>query len=161
MRVLEKAGVAFGLHVYDYGGEKGGGEKGGGEKRAIGLEAANALDLDPARVFKTLVAELDGDRLAMAIVPVAASLDLKALARLLDARRAAMADVGRAERATGYVKGGISPFGQKQALAAALDMSALEHASIFVSGGKRGLEIEIAPDELRSFLDAKCASITR
>ena len=148
---LESAGRPFELHSYDYTGEKG----------AIGLEAAMALGVDPGRVFKTLVGDVDGVGLVMAIIPVAATLDLKALAHEVGGKRAAMADIRKVERATGYIKGGISPFGQKQALAAALDMSALEHASIFVSGGKRGLEIEIAPDELRSFLDAKCASITR
>ncbi|MEZ5825625.1 MAG: Cys-tRNA(Pro) deacylase [Geminicoccaceae bacterium] len=151
VRALEKAGAAFELHVYEYGGEKG----------AIGLEAAHALGLDPARVFKTLVAELDGSRLAMAIVPVAATLDLKAFAQLLDGKKAAMADIARAERTTGYIKGGISPFGQKQKLAAALDSSALDHATIFVSGGKRGLEIEIAPGDLMRLLAARNAAIAR
>ena len=161
VRALEKAGVAFGLHVYDYGGEKGGGEKGGGEKRAIGLEAANALDLDPARVFKTLVAELDGDRLAMAIVPVAASLDLKALARILDARRAAMADVGRAERATGYVKGGISPFGQRKRHRTFLDATTLALPTIIVNGGRRGLQIELAPADLLAATAGTATALAR
>ncbi|MCB1971580.1 MAG: Cys-tRNA(Pro) deacylase [Geminicoccaceae bacterium] len=148
---LESAGRPFELHSYDYTGEKG----------AIGLEAAMALGVDPGRVFKTLVGDVDGVGLVMAIIPVAATLDLKALAHQVGGKRAAMADIRKAERATGYIKGGISPFGQKQKLAAILDDSALAHETIFVSGGKRGLEIEISASDLLAVLGAETADIAR
>ena len=109
---------------------------------SYGLEAAQQLGVDPARVFKTLVADVDGT-LTVAIVPVAAKLDLRALGK-----RADLADPRAAERATGYVTGGISPLGQRRALPTLLDASALDHDTIFVSAGRRGLEIELAPGDL-------------
>jgi Cys-tRNA(Pro)/Cys-tRNA(Cys) deacylase len=138
---LTRAGVAFTLHEYDHDPRA---QAGG---LSFGLEAAQALGLDPARVLKTLMATVDG-RLAVAIVPVSGQLDLKALARALGGSRAAMAERAAAERATGYVAGGISPIGQKRAHPTVLDSSALDHPTVFVSGGRRGLDLEIAPADL-------------
>ncbi len=134
---LDRAGVTYRLHPYDH------------DPRATsyGLEAATALGVDPARVFKTLLTSLDGS-LAVAIVPVSGQLDLKALARALGGSRAVMADVADAERVTGYVAGGISPVGQKRPLRTVLDDSALDHDTILVSAGRRGLDLELAPADL-------------
>ena len=140
---LARAGIEFRLHEYAH------------DPRAesYGLEAAEALGLDPARVFKTLMATVDG-RLAAAVVPVSGQLDLKALARALGASRAAMADVVVAERATGYVAGGISPVGQRRPHPTVLDSTALDHPSVFVSAGRRGLDLEIAPADLVRITEA-------
>lgn len=147
---LTRAGVAFTLHEYIH------------DPRAAsyGLEAAEALGVDAARVFKTLMATVDG-RLAVGIVPVVGQLDLKALARALSGSRAAMAEVATAERATGYVAGGISPIGQKRAHPTVLDASAEDHGTIFVSGGRRGLDLEIAPVDLIAVTRAVVAPIGR
>ncbi len=128
----ERAGVEFNEHEYanDPGAE------------SYGLEAAEKLGVDPARVFKTLVVSLDG-ALAVACVPVERQLDLKALGK-----RAELADRRRAEAATGYVTGGISPLGQRRQLPTYLDASMLDHETVFVSAGRRGLEIELAPADL-------------
>ena len=140
---LTRAGIEFRLHEYAH------------DPRAAsyGLEAAEALGLEPARVFKTLMATVDG-RLAVAVVPVAAQLDLKALARVLGAGRAAMAEVVVAERSTGYVAGGISPVGQRRRHPTVLDSTALDHPSVFVSAGRRGLDLEIAPADLVRITEA-------
>ena len=114
---------------------------------SYGLEAAEQLGVDPAGVFKTLVAEVDG-RLAVAVVPVAARLDLKALAAAAGARRAVMADAADAERATGYVVGGISPLGHRKRLPVFLDESMRDRPAVLVSAGRRGLELELAPADL-------------
>jgi Cys-tRNA(Pro)/Cys-tRNA(Cys) deacylase len=129
----EQAGIHFALHEYahDPGAE------------SYGLEAAERLGLDPARVFKTLVVDRDGS-LAVAIVPVAATLDLKRLG----GKRTGMADRTKAERATGYVLGGISPLGQRRPLPTTLDASALGYRTIHVSAGRRGLELELDPNDL-------------
>ena len=111
-------------------------------------------------MFKTLVADVDGT-LTVAIVPVEYQLDLKALAQAVDGKKAQLADVKQAERTTGYVAGGISPLGQKKALPTVLDASALEHPAIHVSGGRRGLEIELAPADLRRLTNATIAPIAR
>lgn len=147
---LTRAGVEFTLHPYDH------------DPRATsyGLEAAQALGLDPARVFKTLLATVDG-ALTVAVVPVSGQLDLKALARAVGGSKAQMAEVGAAERATGYVAGGISPVGQKRPHPTVVDASALEHATVFVSAGRRGLDLEIAPDALVATTRAVVAAIGR
>jgi Cys-tRNA(Pro)/Cys-tRNA(Cys) deacylase len=126
--------------------------------RAYGPEAAVALELEPGRVFKTLVAEVDG-ALAVGIVPVDTTLDLKALAAAVGGKKARMADVAAAERATGYVAGGISPLGQKKRLATVLDTSALEWETVFCSAGRRGLEVELAPADLVALAGARTAAI--
>ena len=147
---LSHAGIAFTLHAYEH------------DPRAasFGLEAAEALGVDPDQVFKTLMAELDG-HLVVGIVPVTCQLDLKALARALGGSRAAMAAVSDAERATGYVAGGISPVGQKRAHPTVLDESAELFDTIFVSGGRRGLDMEIAPADLVEVAGAIVADISR
>ncbi|WP_310529657.1 Cys-tRNA(Pro) deacylase [Nocardioides sp.] len=147
---LIAAGSAFELHPYDH------------DPRApsYGLEAAEALGVDPARVFKTLLANLDG-ALVVGIVPVAGQLDLKALARTLGGSRAVMAEVSAAERATGYVAGGISPIGQRKRHRTVLDESALTHATVFVSAGRRGLDLELTPADLVAITEAITARIGR
>ena len=118
------------------------------------------LGLDPATVFKTLVADVDS-KLTVAIVPVERQLDLKALAAAVGGKRAQMADVKQAERTTGYVAGGISPLGQRKPLPTVIDQSALAHPAVHVSGGRRGLEIELAPADLIRLTNAVAAPIAR
>lgn len=127
---------------------------------SFGLEAAEALGVEPARVFKTLLVDTDKG-LGVGIVPVDTLLDLKAVASALGAKRATMADPAVAERVTGYVVGGISPVGQKKALPTVLDASAHEHATILVSGGKRGLDVELAPGDLLAVVRGSAAPIAR
>jgi len=126
---------------------------------SYGLEAAEQLGVDPGRVFKTLVAEVDG-RLAVAVVPVAARLDLKALAAAAGGRRAAMAEAAAAERATGYVVGGISPLGHRKRLPVFLDESMRELPTVMVSAGRRGLELELSPADLARLAGATFAALT-
>ncbi len=147
---LGAAGIAFEVRAYEH------------DPRAAsyGMEAAEALQVEPARVFKTLLASLDG-RLAVGVVPVSGQLDLKALARALGGSKAVMAEVAAAERATGYVAGGISPIGQKRSHPTALDASALDHATILVSGGRRGFDLELAPSDLVAITGAVIATIGR
>ena len=147
---LTRAGIDFTLHEYDHDPRA----------QSFGLEAAEALGLDPACVFKTLLASVDG-RLTVGIVPVSGQLDLKALARAAGGSRAAMADVAAAERATGYVAGGISPVGQKREHPTVLDESALAHEVVYVSGGRRGLDLGIAPADLQRVTSAIVAAIGR
>lgn len=151
VNAARKAGIPFTLHEYRHDPRAG----------SYGLEAAEALGLDVARVFKTLVAAAEGKGLWVAVVPVAGLLDLKALAEAAGAKRATMADPKAAERATGYVVGGISPLGQRQRLSTAVDASALQFDTIFVSAGRRGLEIELAPADLVRLCGATIAAIGR
>ena len=125
---------------------------------SYGLEAAEALGVAPERVFKTLLAEVDGG-LVVGIVPVVAQLDLKALAAAVGGKRARMADIAAAERATGYVAGGISPLGQRKRLRTVIDSSAETFDTMFCSAGRRGLEMELAPADLARLLDATLAPI--
>jgi Cys-tRNA(Pro)/Cys-tRNA(Cys) deacylase len=151
VRVLEKAKVAHTLHPYDpdHPSEQGYGEA-----------AVAALGSDPRQVFKTLVARVDGE-LTVAIVPVAGTLDLKALAAAAGGRKAVMADPADAERTTGYVRGGISPLGQRKQLPTVVDESALLFATVMVSAGKRGLQVELPPADLVRLTRAKTAPIGR
>lgn len=126
----------------------------------FGREAAEALGVEADRVFKTLLAEVDG-RLAVGIVPVTGKLDLKALAAALGGKRAVMADAVVAERRTGYVVGGISPIGQKTAHPTVLDETAELWDTVFVSGGRRGLDLELAPADLIRATSAVVADIAR
>lgn len=146
----KKAGITFRIHEYQHDPAA----------ESYGLEAAEKLGVEPARVFKTLVADADG-ALIVGIVPVSASLNLKALAAAAGKKRAEMADMAAAERATGYVAGGISPLGQKKRLSTILDKSADAFATIFVSAGRRGLEIELAPADLIKLSTGKMAAIAR
>jgi Cys-tRNA(Pro)/Cys-tRNA(Cys) deacylase len=127
---------------------------------SYGAEAADALGVEPARVFKTLVAEVDG-RLTVAVVPVSGSLDLKALASAAGGKRAVMADPAAAERSSGYVLGGISPLGQRRPLCTVVDASALGYPTVFCSAGRRGLEVELAPADLVALTSAITAPISR
>lgn len=147
---LTAAGTAFAVHTYDHDPAS----------PSYGEEAAQALGVSPDRVFKTLVADVDGE-LTVAIVPVAGQLDLKALAAAVGAKRATMADPAAAERTTGYVRGGISPLGQRKPLRTVLDASASLHPTICVSAGRRGLEVELAPADLATLTSAVLAPIGR
>ena len=148
--VLRRAGVAFTEHSYahDTGAS------------SYGMEAADALGLDPEQVFKTLLATVDG-RLVVGIVPVSGQLDLKAVAAAVDGKKATMADPADAERATGYVVGGISPIGQTRRLATVLDESALGFDTVYVSGGRRGLDLGLSPADLVRVTGATVAVIGR
>ena len=128
---------------------------------SYGLEAAELLGLAPGCVFKTLVADAEGVGLVCALVPVTGSLDLKALADAVGARRARMADIAAAERATGYVVGGISPLGQRKPLKTVIDASALLHTTVYVSAGRRGVELALAPMDLVHMTKARTAEIAR
>ena len=130
---------------------------------AYGLEAATALSIDDARVLKTLLVSLHGGTasFAVGIVPVAFQLDLKAIAHAAGAKKAGMADPRQAERVTGYVVGGISPLGQKKRLPTFVDDSIKDFDTVFVSAGRRGLEIELAPDDLRHLCQARLVNIKR
>ena len=154
-RLARQAGVILTVHEYARG-DDGGGAVGAG----YGVEAAAALGVDAGRVLKTLVVDLAGT-LAVGVVPVAGQLDLKAVAAALGAKHAQLADPGAAERVTGYVRGGISPLGQRRKLATVIDSSALEHSTVFVSAGRRGLEIEIAPQDLVRLTGAVMAAVGR
>ena len=160
---LSTAGIAFEVRAYDHDPlvtDRSLRRASNARHEGFGLEAAEALDVDPARVFKTLLASLDGS-LVVGIVPVAGQLDLKALARALGGSKAVMAEVAAAERATGYVAGGISPVGQKRPHPTVLDASALDHATILVSGGRRGFDLELAPTDLVAITGAVTATIGR
>jgi Cys-tRNA(Pro)/Cys-tRNA(Cys) deacylase len=147
---LEKAGVAVTVHAYDHDPRS----------ASYGLEAADALGLDPDAVFKTLLAEVDGE-LVVAVVPVSGQLDLKALASAVGGKRAAMADPAVAERTTGYVVGGISPIGQRRQLRTVVDESASARPAVYVSGGRRGVDLGLDPADLVRVLDAQVARIGR
>jgi Cys-tRNA(Pro)/Cys-tRNA(Cys) deacylase len=150
MVALAKAGVAYTVHPYDH------------DPRATsyGLEAAQALGVEPARVFKTLVTDVDG-RLVVAVVPVTGQLDLKALAAAVKGKKAAMADQALAERTTGYVAGGISPIGQKKRLTTVVDATLMDFPTVFVSAGRRGADLELAPQDLVAVTGAEVAAIGR
>ncbi|HSG90278.1 MAG TPA: aminoacyl-tRNA deacylase [Pseudomonadales bacterium] len=152
MSVVTAAGVPFRLHEYDHDPRH----------PSFGEEAVAALGVAAARVFKTLVVALDGDprRLAVAVIPVPGQLALKRIAGALGARSAALAEVARAERATGYVSGGISPLGQRSRLPLALDDSAFAFETIYVSAGRRGLEIELEPGALLALTEGLRAELT-
>lgn len=147
---LTKLGIAFTPHPYEHDPAA----------PSYGLEAAAVLGVDPERVFKTLLADVDGV-LIVAVVPVSGQLDLKALASAVGGKRAVMADPAVAERKTGYVVGGISPIGGRTRLRTVLDASARDHATVFVSGGRRGFDIELAPTDLTVALSAIIAPIGR
>ncbi|GAB3802058.1 Cys-tRNA(Pro) deacylase [Humibacter antri] len=147
---LMRAGVAFKAHAYEH-------DPG---VTAFGVEAAHELEVDPARVFKTLVADADG-RLVVGIVPVTGLLDLKALAVAVGAKRASLAAPAVAQRKTGFVVGGISPIGQKTRLTTLLDASASVFETIYVSGGRRGFDIELTPADLLAVTGARLVAIAR
>ncbi|MET3173853.1 UNVERIFIED_ORG: Cys-tRNA(Pro)/Cys-tRNA(Cys) deacylase [Arthrobacter sp. UYCu721] len=145
---LAAAGVPFVLHPYAHDPSA----------ASYGTEAAEALGIAPEKVFKTLMVEVEG-RLAVGVVPVSGNLDLKAFAAALGAKKASMADPAAAERRTGYVLGGISPMGQRQPSPTVVDSSALDLGTMLVSGGKRGLDVELAPAHLIQLTSAVTAAI--
>lgn len=148
---LWRLGIAFTAHEFT------------AESTGIGygLEAAAALGVEADRVFKTLLAEVDGTGLVVGIVPVSGSLDLKALAAAAGGKRATMADPALAERRTGYVVGGISPIGQRTRLPSFIDETVELWETVFVSGGRRGLDLELAPADLLAATGARLADIAR
>jgi Cys-tRNA(Pro)/Cys-tRNA(Cys) deacylase len=147
-KALLAAGIDFTLHSYDHAEHA----------TNFGAEAAHALGVDPERIFKTLIADVGGE-LVVAIVPVAGHLDLKALAAAVGAKKASLADPAVATRSSGYVVGGISPIAQRTRLRTVLDASADDFATIFVSAGKRGLQVELGPADLRKISGAWSAAI--
>ncbi|QES50581.1 Cys-tRNA(Pro) deacylase [Streptomyces venezuelae] len=150
LTAVAAAGVPHTVHTYEHDPAH----------PSYGDEAAEAMGVSPDRVFKTLVADVDGV-LTVAVVPVSGTLDLKALATAVGGKRAAMADPALAERTTGYVRGGISPLGQRKRLRTVLDETAPAHPTICVSAGRRGLEVELAPSDLAALTSAVLAPIGR
>jgi Cys-tRNA(Pro)/Cys-tRNA(Cys) deacylase len=150
-RAVHEARVPFVLHEYEP------------DPRApsYGLEAAARLVVDADRVLDTLIATVDGDRLVVGVIPARWLLDLEALARAVAGRRAVLAPPGAAERATGYPTGGISPLGQRRRLPTVVEEMALEFDTVFVSAGRRGLEIELAPADLVALTSARAATVAR
>ena len=153
IRAAEKAAIRHRVHSYEH------------DPRAssYGTEAAEKLGLPSERVFKTLIVSLNGDRkrLAVGMIPVDRQLDLKAIARACGAKKAEMARAEDAERSSGYRVGGISPLGQKKALPSVLDESAADLDTLYVSAGRRGLEIELAPQDMLRLLDARTAALAK
>ena len=151
VQAAQEARISFRLHEYDH-------DPGAD---SYGDEAAAKLGVDPDRVFKTLVAASDDGRLAVAVLPVSAQLDLKRFAKVLGAKKAAMADKQQVERVTGYVLGGVSPLGQKKRLRTVIDDSAGRHDTLYVSAGRRGLQMELAPRDLAELTGAGFEAIGR
>lgn len=149
IRLLTQRGIAFDLHTYEHDPRE----------TSFGTEAARKLDVDATQVFKTIIFLLDARHPVAAIVPVTGMVDAKALARALDVKRVDDCPVAAAERLTGYVAGGISPFGHKTPSRTVLDDSAIAFAQIYVSGGRRGLEIRLAPLDLVAVTGALTAPI--
>jgi len=148
-RIAKKAGIDFKIHEYSHNPNS----------SSYGEEAAALLGVEPSRVFKTLLLETNENKLAVAIVPVTGQLNLKATAKALGVKKVAMANPAEAEKATGYILGGISPLGQKKRLPFIIDDSLSQYETIFVSGGKRGLEIELKPADLIQLCRAKYSQI--
>ncbi len=151
---LDRAGLPYRRHVYHHDPDA----------KSFGIEAAHVLGVDPARVFKTLLVDTGAAgvrRLAVAVVPVAGQLDLKAAAAAFGAKTVLLADPAAAERSTGYVVGGISPIGQRRALPTVLDESAFDFETVYVSGGRRGFDVELAPDDLLALTGGSRAMIRR
>lgn len=146
---LDAAGIEYSVHEYERGDDV----------HDFGIEAADKLGLDPDRVFKTLLVTADGEEV-VAIVPVSTKLALKSVGRAIGAKRVEMCDPAVAERVTGYVRGGISPFGQKKRLHTVIDEMATIFDTIYVSGGRRGLDLGVSPDDLVAHLDATVADIS-
>lgn len=149
IKLLDKLKVPYKLHQYQH------------DESALsyGLEAAEKLSIDSMKVFKTLVVETDNNVLAVAIIPVDKQLKLKSMAKSLKCKKVSMADPKRVQKTTGYVLGGVSPLGQKKRLTTVIDESSIQFESIFVSGGKRGLEIEINPEKLANTIQATFSEI--
>lgn len=155
--VLRRAGVVFEVVEYEPP-ESHGRDRDG--RPSYGLDAAAAIGVDPARMFKTLIATADV-RLVAGLVPVDGELDLKRLAAAVGARKAVLAEPAAAERATGYVVGGISPLGGRRALPTVIDRSVLGHDTVYVSAGRRGLQLVLSPADLVHLTTAIVADIAR
>ncbi|HTF94829.1 MAG TPA: Cys-tRNA(Pro) deacylase [Cellvibrio sp.] len=151
IKILEKAKVAFTIHEYSHNPLA----------ESYGLEAAEKLNIEAASVFKTLVVMLDGKDYAVGVIPVSAMLSMKQIAKAAGAKKAAMADKQIVERMSGYVLGGVSPFGQKKLLKTFIDSSAQHQPTIFVSAGRRGLEVEVAPSVFQTILRADFFALTQ
>lgn len=151
INTAKKAKISFQIHEYEHDPNS----------ASYGGEAAAKMGVASERVFKTLVVAQDNGELAVAVVPVACQLDLKRFAKALGAKKVAMADKNVVERASGYVVGGVSPLGQKKKLATIIDESAKQFTTIFVSAGRRGLEIELSPNDLLSLTRAEFGAIGR
>jgi Cys-tRNA(Pro)/Cys-tRNA(Cys) deacylase len=151
MVMLERSGIEFAVHAFDH-------DLVDAEELGYGRAAEHALGVNESRVFKTLLAQSEKSAV-VAIVPVSSQLSLKALAQVLGVKRCEMVPANDAQRITGYVVGGISPFGQKKKLLTVVDESAIDLSTMFVSGGRRGLDIEVAPTELIRVLDALSGAI--
>jgi Cys-tRNA(Pro)/Cys-tRNA(Cys) deacylase len=145
INIAKRAKIDFRIHTYDHDPNA----------KSYGAEAAAKLGLDEGRVFKTLVVSVDAGTLCVAVLPVACQLDLKRFARAVGAKKAAMADKSAVQRTTGYILGGVSPLGQKKKLATVIDASAEALDTIFVSAGRRGLQMELSPTDLRTLTHAK------
>ncbi|GAA6135793.1 Cys-tRNA(Pro) deacylase [Oceaniserpentilla sp. 4NH20-0058] len=148
IKLLKKQGITHTVHEYKHNAHA----------TSFGLEAAEKLNLSPELVFKTLIVQLD-KQLAVCVVPVSHSLNLKAVAKAASSKKAAMADKQDAQKTTGYVLGGVSPLGQKKRLATFIDESALNYQTIYVSAGKRGMDVELAPQDLQNLCNATLANI--
>jgi Cys-tRNA(Pro)/Cys-tRNA(Cys) deacylase len=157
LELIARAGVVHSVHAYEPPERHG---RARDRRPAYGSDAADALGVDPARIHKTLAASVDG-RLVLAVVPVDRELDLKRLADALGGRRAVIADPAEAERATGFVIGGISPLGSRRPIPVVVDAAALELDTIFVSAGRRGLQVELAASDLVRLANAKVGAIAR
>lgn len=149
--LLKKARAEHRVHIYEHDPKS----------ASYGLEAAEKLGIDPVQVFKTLLASSEKGELLVAVVPVVGTLDLKALAHAAGVKKCEMADPAAAQRATGYLVGGISPLGQKKRLRTFIDQSAQQFATIHVSAGRRGLEVELAAAVLAEHTQGKFAEIGR
>lgn len=150
INVAKQRKIPFNIHEYEHDVHS----------ESYGQEAAEKLGIPPEQVFKTLVVSLDNKQLAVGVIPVSGKLNMKAIAKALGAKKAAMAPQAEVERSTGYVLGGVSPLGQKKLLKTIIDSSAQQFSTIFISAGRRGLEIEIHPDDLKKILNGKLENIT-
>ena len=149
INLLKQAKISHKVHEYQHDAQY----------ESYGLEAAEKLNIEPERVFKTLVVKLDNGQLAVGVLPVNKMLSMKAMAKALNAKKAEMADKVAVQRSTGYVLGGVSPLAQKKRLKTVIDQSAQEFVSIFISGGRRGLEIELAATDLAKVTQGQFFSI--
>jgi Cys-tRNA(Pro)/Cys-tRNA(Cys) deacylase len=150
INTAKKAKIKFKIHQYDHDPDT----------KAFGDEAADKLEISSDRIFKTLVVSTETNELALGVIPVSKMLNLKSCAAALDAKKSSLANQKDAERATGYVRGGISPLGQKKRLSTIIDESALNFKTIYVSAGKRGLDIELSPKDLKRLVGGRFASIS-
>ena len=151
INTAKKARITFTVHEYEHDPSE----------TSYGLEAANKLGINAERVFKTLVVNTGGKELAIGIVPVSSKLNMKRVAKAMGVKKVNMAEATDVERSTGYVLGGVSPLGQKKILKTVVDSSALEYSTVFISAGRRGLEIELDPRDLQSLTNAVIADISQ